>query len=848
MMLANSQHAAPPARRGKCQAACLHPRNAFQAMQWGREDESSRCSTSPSLPRLVMRAGSLLFGTGVLLFLALMLALSAPANAQAWGSINNFDTVNDTGSVCHGFEIEIDGAHSKDITYTYDWNHYGAPTITEDNSDPSNPKAFVLYKSAKNPDGSWAAYTAIPSSPINPTMGHEFTNPSVNFGGEHFGVGFYGTPTATKYSWLKDDGAGNLIFAGAVNIATPAFTPSQVAGVVQVQAVIVPPPPPAPPPLEFGLACWVKETKTQSHNNGKVEIRDLVSPDPNDSNFRNWTNSEPDEVEVEWQVMQTDFNASDGGVKGKVVGAPEDLPNGDEVVTRRYDFYKYVGPLDAETGEAVASVVGAADPDGVHYFGNETVTYNDHIDPITGEWVTVTVDLTTVWVVGDYTGAQMAGYDNAAKIGLVDHLQDGEINVAYPDRSMVIGGTAPITTTMTGSLPTGMSFDVVSGVLSGTPTATGTFSFSLHSTDSNNGDVTANYLLTIVPTGVQRPPHMQLTTVASPAAGGSTTGDAEYAIGDNVTATATANLGYAFANWTDGGAIVSTSPSYTFTADVNRKLIANFAPAQTYTIATSASPAAGGITSGDGIYNSGDSVTVLATANAGYGFVNWTEGGVVISTSASYTFTASASRSLVANFIVTHPTSIVLNPAKGQVGMKVTLSTILRDKVTKAYLVGKSVQFSLDGAGIGPPATTNTLGKATYTFIVPEEMSLGLHTTSATFAGDAGAAAATATSTLGVTKGPVKLTVAAVTGSAGRSVTLSARITDASNVPMVGEPLTFTVGGTAIGSAITDATGKATLPYVIPAGTAAGNYAIVVTFNEDADHFGATKVGWLRVK
>ena len=26
----------------------------------------------------------------------------------AYGSINNFDTVNDTGTVCHGFEIEID--------------------------------------------------------------------------------------------------------------------------------------------------------------------------------------------------------------------------------------------------------------------------------------------------------------------------------------------------------------------------------------------------------------------------------------------------------------------------------------------------------------------------------------------------------------------------------------------------------------------------------------------------------------------------------------------------------------------------------------------------------------------
>ena len=45
----------------------------------------------------------------------------------AYGSINNFDTVNDTSNVCHGFEIELDDIHSADITYTYDYNHYGTP-------------------------------------------------------------------------------------------------------------------------------------------------------------------------------------------------------------------------------------------------------------------------------------------------------------------------------------------------------------------------------------------------------------------------------------------------------------------------------------------------------------------------------------------------------------------------------------------------------------------------------------------------------------------------------------------------------------------------------------------------
>ena len=100
-----------------------------------------------------------------LLFLLSVLAvfvLSPSTRASiAWGSINNFDAVNDTGVECHGFEIELDGLHSRDISYTYDWNHYGVPKITEDNTDPLAPKVFVRYESAKNPDGSWAAFTAL---------------------------------------------------------------------------------------------------------------------------------------------------------------------------------------------------------------------------------------------------------------------------------------------------------------------------------------------------------------------------------------------------------------------------------------------------------------------------------------------------------------------------------------------------------------------------------------------------------------------------------------------------------------------------------------------------------------
>ncbi len=70
----------------------------------------------------------------------------------------------------------------------------------------------------------------------------------------------------------------------------------------------------------------------------------------------------------------------------------------------------------------------------------------------------------------------------------------------------------------------------------------------------------------------------------------------------------------------------------------------------TYTIAVSANPSEGGTVSGGGEFEEDDSVTVTATANSGYSFVKWTENGEQVSTDASYTFTATSDRTLVAVF------------------------------------------------------------------------------------------------------------------------------------------------------------------------------------------------------
>src|ERR1039457_4077075 len=84
---------------------------------------------------------------GIFALCVVALRSSVARASIAYGSINNFDTVNDTGVPCHGFEIELDDIRSTDITYTYDYNHYGTPKITEDTfSVPGHTNVIVRYE------------------------------------------------------------------------------------------------------------------------------------------------------------------------------------------------------------------------------------------------------------------------------------------------------------------------------------------------------------------------------------------------------------------------------------------------------------------------------------------------------------------------------------------------------------------------------------------------------------------------------------------------------------------------------------------------------------------------------
>ena len=81
-----------------------------------------------------------------------------------------------------------------------------------------------------------------------------------------------------------------------------------------------------------------------------------------------------------------------------------------------------------------------------------------------------------------------------------------------------------------------------------------------------------------------------------------------------------------------------------------------------YDIIVTVNPENAGTVTGDGYYDVNDVVTLIASANAGYKFVNWTENGEVVSTESQYLFTFTTQRELVANFEVEEDDDNTENP------------------------------------------------------------------------------------------------------------------------------------------------------------------------------------------
>lgn len=297
---------------------------------------------------------------GLVSTLAVAAALAAFTQTASavitYGTLDNFDVINDTGGECHGFEIELEGILAADVLYTFGapYQRYGDPAVLP---NATGTGVIIRYAALYDPGSAqWSATTPFTAPPYLPTQGHSCWTGGVvdpaqyySCGCDHFGASLNATPTRTTYRWLVETSPGSGIlrpFGSDVPLPAPVWnvTPPPQPGAQPVAAAAIAPP--APDQYEFGDAIWVKVYTTELPNGlDAADLVHLVVDDPEVDIVPN----EPAEVEIEWVLLQA--SAENDGEQEFGGAAP--VGEGNEAVSRRFEFYRYAGAYDLETHEAL---------------------------------------------------------------------------------------------------------------------------------------------------------------------------------------------------------------------------------------------------------------------------------------------------------------------------------------------------------------------------------------------------------------------------------------------------------------------------------------------------------------
>ncbi|HKP12430.1 MAG TPA: hypothetical protein VJZ91_09985, partial [Blastocatellia bacterium] len=316
------------------------------------------------------------------LSLALLALFAAPAawaqSATVYGSLSNFDVINNTGHEAHGFEIELEGLQPQDVYYTFSAQRYGSPVVV-----PYATGVRVRWASAYDNGAQQFMQTTVAHEANTPFAGscYQWGADYAASGCEHFGVTLRANAIKTTYRWLVADAQTQGTLAAVdppVAIPAPTYVvlpPARPAEPPALEAEIEAPEPAEAPEL-FGNAQWVKVFKTEVAR--AVTLDELMSDNvivPRDQT----------QAEVSWEIVQAEPASNSNGNRRRRQNQGS-LNFSTRSVIRRYEIYQFTGAYDPITHEALcADLTCSAPQDGElgEFIGAQMAAANVNVPSVT---------------------------------------------------------------------------------------------------------------------------------------------------------------------------------------------------------------------------------------------------------------------------------------------------------------------------------------------------------------------------------------------------------------------------------------------------------------------------------
>ena len=484
---------------------------------------------------------------------SLALAASAVSQAQTatiYGSLGNFDVVNNTGQDACGFEVELEGVAPTAIPSTFTVQRYGVPAIAAYTAGAISGTR-VRWESRDCSLTRTIAHT--PGTGFAGTCYQWNTATYDNAGCEHFGVHYYGAANKVTSRWLVRDAANPGSYVPVdppMPLAWPNYTVQPVAVVNNPPVVVAEVEAPEPPeaPERYGNAQWMKVFVRQLPRT--VTLDELITENPNTVPM------DPAQLEVQWDVIQAEpLTGSNGHQRRNRKSGSTNLDPTTRTVVRRYELYNYTGAVDPITNEALCADLTCTAPQA-------------------GE-------------LGDFISAQMTAVEVQGDNLTVKSAGTGSGRVESSDKVIACGNkcvaayVADTAVTLSAKADSGSTFAGWSGACSGTQTtctvsvrgaiaATANWSQAVTGGGGGGGSGGGSGGLTLK-VATSNP-----GTVTSNV-GGINCGNvcqANYAAGTSVTLTATPPAGKSFTGWS--GACTGTSSTCTLTVNANLSAKASF--------------------------------------------------------------------------------------------------------------------------------------------------------------------------------------------------------------------------------------------------------------------------------